>query len=79
MRQYEVFWERAGELPELIQQAWDATQTTGNLAAVTAGLNQVMDKLQGWSRRKFGNVLRDLECTRKKLDHLVQTNGDPLV
>ena len=37
----------------------------------------MMDKLQGWSRRKFGNVLRDLECTRKKLDHLVQTNGDP--
>ena len=36
-----------------------------------------MDKLQGWSRCKLGNVLRDLECTRKKLDHLVQTNGDP--
>jgi hypothetical protein len=33
-------------------------------------LDQVMSMLQGWSKRKFGNVLRELDKARKNLEHL---------
>jgi hypothetical protein len=32
--------------------------------------------LQGWSKRKFGNVLRELDKARKKLELLQQNNAD---
>jgi hypothetical protein len=39
-------------------------------------LDQVMSMLQGWSKRKFGNVLRELDKARKNLEHLRINNAD---
>jgi hypothetical protein len=35
-----------------------------------------MTKLQGWSKRKFGNVLQELGKHRKKLEELILNDGD---
>jgi hypothetical protein len=39
-------------------------------------LDQVMSMLQGWSKRKFGNVLRELDKARKNLEYLRINNAD---
>jgi hypothetical protein len=41
-----------------------------------SGLDQVMNDLQAWSKRKFGNVLRELEKARKELETLQLNNAD---
>jgi hypothetical protein len=38
------------------------------------GLDQVMTTLQSWSKRKFGNVLRELDKARKQLE-ILKLNG----
>jgi hypothetical protein len=73
-RQYEVLWERAAELPEKIAHAWTEAGPKGDLAAVSKGLNEVMTVLQSWSKRKFGNILRELDKARKQLE-LLMLNG----
>ena len=44
-----------------------------------AKLKSVMTSLQGWSKRKFGNVVRELDKYRKKLEQLLLDDGDPAV
>jgi predicted CopG family antitoxin len=39
------------------------------------GLDQVMTMLQSWSKGKFGNVIRELEKTRKNLEFLHVSNA----
>ncbi|KAK1678041.1 hypothetical protein QYE76_038889 [Lolium multiflorum] len=72
--QYEVLWERAAELPEKIAHAWTEAGPKVDLAAVSKGLNEVMTVLQSWSKRKFGNILRELDKARKQLE-LLMLNG----
>jgi hypothetical protein len=40
------------------------------------GLDGVMSTLQSWSRKKFGNILRELGTARKKLESLKLSNAD---
>jgi hypothetical protein len=47
-----------------------------DLGGIMQGLNQVMNTLQDWSKRKFGNVLRELNKARKKLELLQLNNAD---
>ncbi|XP_010229884.1 uncharacterized protein LOC100821562 [Brachypodium distachyon] len=75
-RQYELFWERAVELLELVAEAWNAAQTQGDLGAIITALEGVMRKLQGWSKGKFGNILKVLETERSKLNQLCVDNAD---
>jgi hypothetical protein len=75
-KQYEIFWERAGELNEVIQQAWQENNQQHDLTGIMMKLKEVMSRLQGWSKRKFGNVLRDLDKSRKKLEQLLLIGAD---
>ncbi|XP_010229661.1 uncharacterized protein LOC104582064 [Brachypodium distachyon] len=75
-RQYELFWEKAAELPELVAEAWKDAHANGDLGAVFAGLGSVMQKQQGWSKGKFGNILKDIELERSKLNQLCMDNAD---
>ncbi|KAM0890726.1 hypothetical protein ACQ4PT_026820 [Festuca glaucescens] len=74
--QYEVFWERSMELPERIAAAWRSTGQKEDLGSVRQGLDRVMAELQQWSKRKFGNVLRELDKSRKKLEELMLNGAD---
>jgi hypothetical protein len=74
-RHYEVWWEREAELPELIAQAWQEAGPKGDLSSVRAGLDKTMQVLQYWSRKKFGNLLTELDKCRKQLTALMQTGN----
>lgn len=76
-KQYVIFWERAVDLPGIISSAWASAGPKHNLGEIYECMTKVMGVLQGWSRRKFGNVLRELDKLRKELALLQQNNGDP--
>jgi hypothetical protein len=75
-RQYEIFWEREADLNERVANAWQEAGAKHNVADILSGLDNVMEALQGWSKRKFGNVLRELDKARKHLEMLQVTNAD---
>lgn len=75
-RQYELFWERASELSKIIANAWEEAGAGGDLHSVQASLGKVMNGLHNWSKRKFGNVLRELELVRAELEGLMQSGAD---
>jgi hypothetical protein len=74
-RQYEVMWERDPSLPEVIMNAWKDLGSMLNLGDVFVGLGSVMSQLQNWSRRKFGNVLKDINKSRSRLEELMSMNA----
>jgi hypothetical protein len=75
-RQYEIFWEREAKITEKIANAWKEAGEKTDLCDIMSGLDQVMNDLQAWSKRKFGNVLRELEKARKELEILQLNNAD---
>jgi hypothetical protein len=75
-RQYEILWEREAALPEHIANAWKEAGDKFDLADIMKGLNGVMDALQAWSKKKFGNVLKELGKARKSLELLREANAD---
>jgi hypothetical protein len=75
-RNYEIFWERESDLGDRIVAAWGEAGQKQNLADIMSGLNQVMDMLQQWSKKKFGNVLCELDKSRKHLETLRMNNAE---
>lgn len=75
-RQYELFWERASELSEIIAAAWDQAGVEDNLCSIQNCLQKVMSSLQTWCRKKFGNIVRELDVVRKELEQLLSTQAD---
>ena len=74
-RRYEIMWEREHALPEVISNAWQDCGPKSDLGEVNAALKKVMDVLQTWGGRKFGNVTRELARLRKKLENLRRDNA----
>ncbi|KAM0927888.1 hypothetical protein ACQ4PT_002131 [Festuca glaucescens] len=75
-RHYEIWWERAAELPELIASVWEEAGKKDNLGDVCLGLDRIMQVLQNWSKKKFGNLLKELGKCRKQLEELLLSNND---
>jgi hypothetical protein len=75
-RQYEIMWERESALSEVVANAWREAGDKTDLADIMKGLDGVMSTLQSWSRKKFGNILRELSTARKKLESLKLANAD---
>jgi hypothetical protein len=75
-RQYKILWEREHELAERVANAWKETGEKQDLGDIMQGLDSVMSTLQNWSKKKFGNILRDLDKARKKLEALRLNNAD---
>jgi hypothetical protein len=74
-RQYEIMWERDSTISEVISNAWKEAGTKCDLADIMKGLNGVMNTLQTWSKKKFGNILHELKNQRKKLELLRLANA----
>jgi hypothetical protein len=74
--QYEILWERESELAERVAAAWGEAGQKSDLADIMQGLHKVMTTLPTWSKRKFGNVLRELDKVRKNLELLRLNNAD---
>ena len=75
-RQYEVMWERDPSLPEVIMNTWTDLGSLLNLGDIAVGLGTMMKKLQDWSRKKFGNVIKEINKSRTRLEELMSMNAD---
>jgi hypothetical protein len=75
-RHYEGWWERDAEIPELIAKAWEEAGDKEDLGCIRKSLDGIMSVLQAWSKKKFGNLLHELEKCRKELAVLMQSNED---
>ncbi|KAK1621216.1 hypothetical protein QYE76_026733 [Lolium multiflorum] len=75
-RQYEIMWERKSDLAERVAMAWGEAGHKTDLADIMQGLDRVMSTLQAWSKKRFGNVLRELDKSRKNLKSLKIVNAD---
>jgi exonuclease III len=64
-RQYEIMWERESELSEKVAEACKNTGHKVDLGDVMKGLDGVMTSLQGWSKKKFGNVMQEIKKARE--------------
>jgi hypothetical protein len=68
-------WERESSLKEIIETSWKSLGPMPDLGCVNRGLVEVMKTLRSWSKRKFGNVTRELQKLREKLSSLQAVNG----
>jgi hypothetical protein len=75
-RQYEIFWERAPELSERIANAWREAGGKKDLGDIMKGLDSVMTTLKEWIKKKFGNVLTELNKARRHLELLLANKAD---
>jgi hypothetical protein len=75
-RQYEIFWEREADLPERVANAWREAGGKRDLGDIMHGLDNVMVTLQDWSKKRFGNILKELGKARKHLEVLQLSNAD---
>jgi hypothetical protein len=75
-RQYEIFWERDAALPERVAKAWEEVSRKHDLGEVMQGLDSVMSSLQDWSKRKFGNIVRELKNVISRLEVLLLNNPE---
>ncbi|XP_073362640.1 uncharacterized protein [Aegilops tauschii subsp. strangulata] len=75
-RQYEVMWERDPTLPEVIMNTWTELGSMLSLGEIASGLGNLMKKLHDWSRKKFGNVIKEINKSRSRLEELMSMNAD---
>ncbi|XBJ07688.1 hypothetical protein VPH35_013157 [Triticum aestivum] len=75
-RRYEIFWERDASLPEVIRKAWSAFGVMDDLGQVSTALRSTMSTLRRWSSKKFGNVSREINKSRSRLEELMRMNAD---
>lgn len=66
-RHYKVAWERDPMLLEVIMHAWAEAGAMANLGDVVAALGDRMHTLLGWSKKKFGNVVKERNKSRTRL------------
>ncbi|XP_073359844.1 uncharacterized protein [Aegilops tauschii subsp. strangulata] len=69
-------WEREASLAEVVEAAWVASGAKGDLGGRTVALKATMAKLHGWSNRTIGNVTREIEKSRTRLEELHNMNAD---
>jgi hypothetical protein len=75
-RQYEILWEHESALSEVVANAWRESGQKQDLADIKTGLDNVMTSLMGWSKKKFGNIVRELEKARRRVEVLMASNAE---
>jgi hypothetical protein len=75
-RQYEILWEHESALSEVVANAWQESGQKQDLADIMSGLDNIMTSLMGWSKKKFGNIVRELEKARRKVEVLMASNAE---
>lgn len=75
-RRYEVMWEREPALAEVVQEAWSKAGAKGDLGAVSNALKATMVALHQWSNKTLGNITKEIEKSRTRLEELRNMNAD---
>jgi hypothetical protein len=69
-------WERESDLAKRVTNAWAEAGTKSDLGDIMRDLDDVMLALQGWSKKKFGNVVKEVQKAREQLELLILSNAD---
>jgi hypothetical protein len=69
-------WKRESDLAERVANAWAEAGTKSDLGDIMRGLDNIMSALQGWSKKKFGNVVKEFQKAREQLELLILNNAD---
>jgi hypothetical protein len=75
-RRYEVMWEREPALAEIVAEAWSTAGAKGNLGNICSALRSTLLALHKWSNKKLGNVTKEIEKSRTRLEELTKMNAD---
>ncbi|EAZ07996.1 hypothetical protein OsI_30258 [Oryza sativa Indica Group] len=75
---YEIYWERDPAISEVIAESWGISGAKQDLSDTNQALFRMMSNLRTWSKKKFRNVSREIEKTRKKLSELLLSNTDSM-
>ena len=60
----------------MIRKAWSAFGVMDDLGQVSTALRSTMSTLRRWSSKKFGNVSREINKSRSRLEELMRMNAD---
>ena len=71
----EILWERDASLPERIAMEWEKAGDHFSLGDIRAGLRNLLCDLHTWECKRFGNVSRELEKSRSRLEELLNMNA----
>lgn len=55
---------------------WTELGSMLHLGDVADGLNNMMKRLQDYSRKKFGNVIKEINKSRSRLEEVMSMNAD---
>ncbi|XP_073362462.1 uncharacterized protein [Aegilops tauschii subsp. strangulata] len=72
-RRYEVMWEREPALSEIVEEAWKAAGANGHRGNISAALRWT---LLARSSKKVGNITKEIEKSRTRLEELTNMNAD---
>lgn len=60
----------------MINKAWAAFGVMDDLGQVSTALRSTMTSLRRWSNKRFGNITREINKSRSRLEELMRMNVD---
>lgn len=75
-RRYEVMWERELALPEVVEAAWKSAGAENHRSNISTALRSTLLALHKWSSKKVGNITREIEKSKTRLEELTNMNAD---
>lgn len=69
-------WEREPALAEVVEEAWTRAGVKGDLGSISKAFRSTMAVLHKWSNKKLGNITREIEKSRTRLEELTNMNAD---
>ncbi|KAK3221474.1 hypothetical protein Dsin_008499, partial [Dipteronia sinensis] len=74
---FEPFWLKDADFGRVIDAVWKETGHTLSVLALKRKLELCATTLSAWSRRKFGNIRRQIETKNREIDRLYKCCGKP--
>ena len=63
-------------LSEVVDEAWRAAGTEVRRGNITSALRSTLLALHKWSSKKVGNITKEIEKSRTRLEDLTNMNAD---
>ncbi|KAK3211771.1 hypothetical protein Dsin_016477 [Dipteronia sinensis] len=74
---FEPFWLKDADFGKVIDADWKETGPSLSVLALRMKLELCATTLGAWSRRKFGNIRRQIETKNREIDRLYKCCGKP--
>ena len=67
---------RDAGLPDVINKAWASLGVMEDFGQVSTALRNTMTALRSWIQKKFGNITKEINKTKSRLEELMNMNAD---